>query len=244
MSAHSHTFASGIKLAIPVILGYLPVGFTFGILAVQAGFTPLEAGLMSYFVYAGSAQLITTGLVLAGASIPSIIVTTFVVNLRHALMSASLVPYAAKWSKLRQAWFCFELTDETYALNLSRFMKVGVHHNETLGINMFSHLGWVAGSVSGALLGDIIGDTKKFGLDFALVGMFIALLTPHLPLPRKALAVLAGASLSVIFLLVGIGQWSTLLATILGAAIAAFAPMPAKKNQPYTAPAVQRGNNG
>lgn len=217
-------FFRGARLALPVVLGYLPVGFAFGVLAVQAGMTPLTVGLMSYFVYAGSAQLITTGLLASGVGTAGIVLTTFVVNLRHLLMSAALTPYLKSWGKPRQAWFSFEMTDETFAVNLSRFISCGANKAESLGLNFFAHAGWVAGGVAGALFDSAIGDVRPLGLDFALPGMFIALLLPHFPVPRRLLALCLGASLSVLFAVLGAGQWNVMLATVCAATLAAFLP--------------------
>ena len=219
-------FLRGAKLATPIILGYLPVGFAFGVLAVQAGMTPVTVALMSLFVYAGSSQLIAAGLLGAGAGTAGIVLTTFIVNLRHMLMSAALTPYLKHWSKPLQAWFAYELTDESFAANLGRFYASGVNTGEALGCNLGSHIGWLAGSVLGALFDSAIGDIKPLGLDFALPAMFIALLLPHLAVPRRLLAVFAGGFLSLIFALAGAGQWNVVLATLCGASLAAFLPAP------------------
>jgi 4-azaleucine resistance transporter AzlC len=214
----------GARLSLPVLLGYLPVGFAFGILAVQAGMSPLTVGLMCYFVYAGSAQLITVGLLSAGASAASIIGITFVVNLRHLLMSAAMTPYLKSWSKARQAWFCFEMTDETFAANLGRFGTCGVNKGEAFGLNFLAHFTWVAGGVLGAFFDSAIGDVRPLGLDFALPGMFIALLIPHVRIPSRLLALLFGAALSVCFAALGAEQWNVILATVCAATLAAFWP--------------------
>lgn len=219
-------FLRGMRLAIPIILGYLPVGFAFGVLAVQAGMTPVTVGIMSYLVFAGSAQLIAAGLLASGTSTAGIILTTFVVNLRHLLMSAALTPYLKRWSRAEQAWFTFEMTDESFAANLGRFASHGVNKGEAFGLNCLAHLGWVMGGIAGALFDSFIGDVKPLGLDFALPGMFIALLLPHFHVPRRLLAVCFGASLSMIFALAGMGQWNVMLATVCAATLAAFLPMP------------------
>lgn len=218
-------FFRGMRLAAPVVLGYLPVGFAFGVLAVKAGLTPLAVGLMSYLVYAGSGQLIAVGLLAAGTSSANIILTTFVVNLRHLLMSAAMTPYLKHWSKPLQAWFSFEMTDETFAANLGRFSSAGVGKGEAFGLNLTAHFGWVLGGVMGALFDSAIGDVKPFGLDFALPAMFIALVIPHFYIPRRLLAAISGAFLSIIFALYGAGQWNVMLATVCAASLAAFMPM-------------------
>ena len=224
-------FFTGMRLALPVVLGYLPVGFAFGVLAVQAGMTPLTVALMSYFVYAGSGQLIAAQLLASGTSTAGIVLTTFVVNLRHLLMSAAMTPYLRSWSKSRQAWFSFEMTDETFAANLGRFASHGVDKSEALGLNAFAHAGWVTGGITGALFDSAIGDLKYLGLDFALPGMFIALLLPHFHVPRRLLAVCLGAAFSLLFALLGAGQWNVMLATACAATLAAFMPLPSQNGR-------------
>ncbi|MDR3073187.1 MAG: AzlC family ABC transporter permease, partial [Deltaproteobacteria bacterium] len=113
-------FLRGARLAVPIVLGYLPVGFAFGVLAVQAGMTPATVGLMSFFVYAGSSQLIAAGLLAAHTSTAGIVLTTLIVNLRHLLMSAALTPHLKGWPKPLQVLFAVELTDETFAASLGR----------------------------------------------------------------------------------------------------------------------------
>lgn len=219
-------FLLGMRLALPIVLGYLPVGFAFGVLAMQAGMTPVTTGLMSYLVYAGSGQLIAVGLLASGVSLAGIITTTFIVNLRHLLMSAALVPYLKNWSRPLQAWFSFEMTDESFAANLGRFCSHGVDKHVAFGLNTFAHAGWVTGGILGALFDSAIGDIKPLGLDFALPGMFIALILPHVLIPRRLLAVILGGFFSLSFSLIGAGQWSVMLATMAGATLAAFMPLP------------------
>jgi Predicted branched-chain amino acid permease (azaleucine resistance) len=215
----------GMKLALPVIMGYLPVGFAFGVLAVQAGMNPLTVGLMSYFVYAGSAQLITASLLSMGTSTAGIILTTFVVNLRHLLMSAAMTPYLRSWTRPQQMWFSFEMTDETFAANLGRYASHGANKGESFGLNGLAHMGWVMGGVCGALFDFDIAQVKLFGLDFALPGMFIALLLPHFHIPRRVIALISGACLSTFLALLGAGQWNVMAATICAASLAAFLPV-------------------
>lgn len=223
-------FLRGMKLALPVILGYLPVGFAFGVLAVQAGMNPLSVGLMSYFVYAGSAQLITASLLASGVGVAGIVLTTFVVNLRHLLMSAAMTPYLRSWPRPLQAWFCFEMTDETFAANLGRYVSHGVSRGESLGLNLMAHLGWVTGGVAGALFNFDIARIRLLGLDFALPGMFIALLLPHFKITRRVLAIISGAAFSALLALAGAGQWNVMAATVCAASLAAFAPLPDRKD--------------
>ena len=89
-ASKSPVFKEGLNAGWPICLGYVPIGMAFGVLAQKAGLTPLQIGLMSIMVFAGSAQFIAVSMLTGGASVPAIITTTFVVNLRHVLMSSAL----------------------------------------------------------------------------------------------------------------------------------------------------------
>ena len=212
-------FARGVRLALPVMMGYFPVGFAFGVLAVGAGITAFDAVFMSFAVYAGSAQLIAADLVQAGIAAVSIILTTFIVNLRHMLMSAAVSPHLAGFSKPWLALFSAEMTDETFALHIARFSSGTVDKGEILGINAASHAMWVVSGLFGALLGDVFTDVKPYGLDYALCGMFIGLLLPHCRIPRRLAAALLASGLAVFFTLSGLADWSAILATAISATV-------------------------
>ena len=228
-------FGRGAKLAIPVVLGYFPVGFAFGVLAAGAGLTGSEAGLMSLLVYAGSAQLIAVDMFQVGITAASIILTTFVVNLRHMLMSAALSPYFNGFPKSWLAAFSFEMTDETFALHMSRLGTGSIDWGEIMGINVTSHGAWLSASLLGAFLGDIITDVKVYGLDYALAGMFIALLLPHCRIPRRLAAAVLAAVLAVLFTMNGLADWSAILATGLSAAIIVAIPGARREGRKETA---------
>lgn len=221
----SPSLFSGLRLALPVMLGYIIVAFAFGILAVQAGFTPFTVFLMSFLVFAGSAQLIAVSLVMASLSPSSIILTVFIINLRHLLMSAAMAPHLASWPKKKQAWFAFEMTDETFAINLLRALGNKGNPTEIFTVNTFCHWSWIGGSVLGALFGNLLGDIRPLGLDFALPGMFIALLLPHLRVSDRIAAVFFAAVSVIVFALLGAAQWSIILATVVAATLAIFLPI-------------------
>jgi 4-azaleucine resistance transporter AzlC len=208
--------------AMPIILGYLPIGFAFGILSVNAGVSPYNTLAMSILVYAGSAQLIAVSLLAGGISPVSIILTTLVVNLRHLLMSAALSPYVRDWPKKLVALFAFELTDETFGLHSIRFPKGETSPAETIGINLIAQLGWVGGTWMGIAAGELITDVRPFGLDYALPAMFIALLVFQIQGRSYAIVAGAAAALSLGLYLAGAGQWNVILATIIAATLGVF----------------------
>ncbi len=212
---------AGARRALPVVLGYLPVGFAFGVLAVRNGMPPWMAVLMSLIVYAGSAQLIAAGLIGAGVPALSIIATTFVVNLRHMLMSTALAPWLSRESRGKLILFGFELTDETFAL-YSRLQAQPPAMPELLACNAVAQAGWVAGTVIGAFFSGLLGDTSPFGLDFTLAAMFIALLVPQCGDRPHLLAGILAALLSVALTLLGANRWAVVIATVLTAGLAGW----------------------
>jgi len=212
-------FFRGVRQALPIVLGYIPVGFAYGVLAQKSGLGFMNAVAMSVIVFAGSAQLIGAGLFGAGAAPLAIIVTTFVVNLRHLLMSAALAPKLRGWKKWQIALFGYELTDETFALHTMRMAKENPPVAETFGVNVTAQASWVVGSLAGYLAGGQIADVRPVGLDYALPGMFIALLVPQIVKPvYLMMALLAGAT-SVPLSLLGFSQSHVIAATVIASTV-------------------------
>jgi 4-azaleucine resistance transporter AzlC len=200
-------------------MGYVPIGIAYGILAQKAGISPFNTLLMSVIVFAGSSQLIAVGLFEAGVPAPSVIITTFVVNLRHMLMSAAVAPYLKRWRKVELAAFAYELTDETFAVHSARFASLGPNKAEAFTINVIAQAAWVLGTGLGIVVGGLITDPKRLALDYALPAMFIALLVMQIKdLVQIGVAVLTGL-LATGLLLAGVSQWNVILATIIGATI-------------------------
>ena len=211
--------ASAFRQTLPIILGYVPVGFAYGVLAQKSGLSDMNTILMSALVYAGSAQLIAVGLFAAGAAPLAIVATTFVVNLRHLLMSAALAPYLRAWSKTRLALFAYQMTDETFALHASRFAKGETGAGETFGINVIAQSAWVGGTVLGLAASTLITDIRPIGLDYALPAMFIALLLGQLKSKQHLIVAVVAGLLSTALMLAGLDQSHVLAATIAAATI-------------------------
>jgi 4-azaleucine resistance transporter AzlC len=233
----SSAISNGFKKfspAIPVVLGYLPVGFAYGVLAVNAGISTLNTILMSIIVYAGSSQLMATSFFAMGINPFSIIITTFIVNLRHMLMSASLSTHMKEWNKIEVAGFCFELTDETFAVHSLRFAGGDNSALLAIGINNICQAAWVIGSLLGALAGNLISDVKPFALDYALPAMFIALLILQIKSKLHIWVAVTGGLLSLFIWGVGITQWNVIIATVIGATLGATVETMRKKKQETT----------
>lgn len=216
------TIRTALLPALPIVFGYIPIGFAFGILARKAGISTGNTLAMSLLVYAGSAQLIAVGLFAAGVSPVSIIVTTFIVNLRHLLMSAALSPYLSKWRKILLPVFAYELTDETFGVHSMQFPARGAHPGEALAINVTAQTAWVTGTWLGVVAGNLISDVRPYGLDYALVAMFVALLVFQLKAKSYWVVAILAGMLSVGLQIAGVSQWNVIIATLVGATLGVF----------------------
>lgn len=170
-------FSNGIRDCSPTILGYLSIGFACGVVSKSCGMSILQITAMSAFVYAGSSQFIAASMISSVVSAPNIILTVFLVNLRHLLMSASLSPYFKGDSYLKNFISGILITDETFALASSKGgSEHKINYKWMLGVNLAAYINWIFANFLGALFGSLIYNYKTLGLDFALPAMFIGLL--------------------------------------------------------------------
>lgn len=169
----------GINAAWPICLGYFPIGMALGVLAQKAGLGPIWIGLMSVLVFAGSAQFIGVAMIDGGASAASIILTTFVVNFRHFLMSSALAVPLKGVRRLFLLLFAYGITDESFGVNMTRFRKGGWDRWRALVVHHTANSTWILATMLGGLVGTLIPE-GAFGIDYALPGMFIALLVLQL----------------------------------------------------------------
>lgn len=208
----------GLNAGWPICLGYLPIGMAFGVLAQKAGLTPFQIGLMSIIVFAGSSQFIAISMLASGASAVAIVITTFVVNLRHVLMSSALAVYLRGAHRGLLSLYAYGVTDESFAVNLPRFNDHAWSLPRALVVNHAANLTWFVSTVTGAIGGRFIPE-GALGIDYALNAMFICLLIYQI---RKSIhlltAVMAGVSAVGLALLIP-GNIHIVLASI-GAATA------------------------
>jgi 4-azaleucine resistance transporter AzlC len=125
----------GMRAVWPICIGYIPLGLAFGILAQKAGFDVLEIALMSVVVFAGSSQFIAVAMLAVGAAPLSIVLTTFMVNLRHVLMSSALAVYLHSVSRRFLSLFAYGVTDESFAVNMVKFREGSWHPYQALTVN-------------------------------------------------------------------------------------------------------------
>jgi 4-azaleucine resistance transporter AzlC len=187
---------------MPLLLGVAPFGMIYGVLALSAGILPQPAQGMSAIVFAGSSQFITTQLVAAGAPGLIIILSIAIVNLRHALYSASVAPYIKHLSPGWKAVLTYLLTDEAYAVAITHYNKPGGSpdkHFYFLGAGLALWSTWQLSTFAGIFLGTVI--PPEWSLEFTLALTFIALVVPNL----KDQAGWAAALTAGIVALLGLG---------------------------------------
>jgi predicted branched-subunit amino acid permease len=223
-------FIRGIKRGFPICLGYIPVSFTFGLIAVKMGFTPAQATIISLTNMASAGQFAGIRLIEGGAPYIELIITTFVINLRYFLMSLSLSQKVAPDMPFyKRAVMAYCITDEVFALSAMEPDEVSFPFFG--GLMLTPILGWTSGTLLGAVASGLLSPMVQGCMGIALYCMFIAIIIPPARKSRKvALAVVVAAFLSCMFKYVpglnelskvGGGGWAIITAAILGAAICA-----------------------
>ncbi|GAC91318.1 branched-chain amino acid permease (azaleucine resistance) [Anoxybacillus flavithermus NBRC 109594] len=211
-------FRHGIKSGVAIAIGYAPVALTFGLLAKSTGLSIVETTLMSMIVFAGAAQYISLNLLSLGTGPFEIILTTFILNIRHFLMSASLNEKAEHDPLWKKALYAFGITDETFSVAA---MKEGtVSASYMFGLIFISYSSWVINSAIGHIVGAYLPESVQVSLSVALYAMFVGLLVPAIKTERKALwlAVCAGAINCMLLLWLHVPKgWAIVIATIVSA---------------------------
>lgn len=201
MSPRCRSALLGARDTIPMLVGALPFGIIFGTLAVSSGFSATATLAMSALVFAGSAQFIAIGLIASGTGLLVILLTTLIVNLRHLLYSASLLPYVRHLSQRWRLPLAFWLTDESYAVAHRHYLNSQVpladKHWYFLGSCIAMYSNWFACTLVGVLLGRSLPGLAGWGLDFAMVATFIGIVVPLLRTRPMLIAALVAAAVAV-----------------------------------------------
>jgi len=183
MNQKLNLFLQGARDIIPLLIAAAPFGIVYGALAQTNGLSVLATLGMSLFVFAGSSQFVAVTLIGAGAAIPIIVLTVFVVNLRHMLYAVSMMPMVSKIPQKIRVFMGFWLTDEAYATLASRLInepKLPNFHIYYFGAALGMYVNWQCCTLLGIILGQEIPDLTKWGLDIAMVVAFVGIVVPIL----------------------------------------------------------------
>lgn len=170
-------FKRGLKAGFPIGLGYAPVAFTFGFIAVSGGLPVWAACFISLTNLTSAGQFAGTNLILAGAGYMELAMTTFVINLRYMLMSLSLgQKLESGIGTLKRMGFGFGVTDETFVVASLKPGRLSAAY--LFGLIAMPVFGWNFGTVMGACISSMLPEALQNAMGIALYGMFIALIVP------------------------------------------------------------------
>ncbi|OMP67118.1 AzlC family ABC transporter permease [Domibacillus epiphyticus] len=211
-------FKEGLYAGIGIAIGYFPAALTYGLLAKSAELSFVETMSLSIFVFAGAAQYIALNLIALGTGIFEIVLTTFILNIRHFLMSAALNEKAENESIWKKSAYAFGVTDETFSVAAMREGSINSFY--MAGLVIISYSSWVISSGLGYIAGNALPQVVQESMGIALYAMFIGLLVPSLKQSMKAV-LLAGtaALLNCVFIYSGTLStgWAIIISTLLAA---------------------------
>lgn len=194
-----------LTLGIPIYLGYIPVAFTFGALCAQLGMPFLQVLGFAALLYSGSGQFLVLGMITAQvATVFSVFLSVTLVTVRHVLFTTSFLPKTKKWTVTQKLRFFPLLTDENFAVLMTQ-RQVSEDPNFSFTMSFSTYLVWVVSTVFGYLLGANLPNGKSIGLDFALVGLFIGILSLFVKRKEHVVTVGALVGVAVVFRLSGVG---------------------------------------
>ena len=205
---------TAFKDTVPVLTGYLVLGFGFGIIMKANDFGIIHAFLMSLLIYAGSMQYVAIGLLTGGASLITSAITTLMVNARHLFYGISMLDNYKNAGK-RKSYLIFGLTDETYSLVCGDTPNIPPEqkNNYYLFVTLFDHIYWVSGSLLGAAVGSMFQFNSE-GIDFALTALFLTVFLEQWLSTKKHAPAVIGVAVSVACLVI-FGSENFLIPTML-----------------------------
>lgn len=214
------SFVTGVRLTIPICLGIVLVGISFGLLAMQTGFSAFQTVLMSAMVMAGSSQLMAVGMIGQGASVISIVIATFFVNLRHIVMSSSAMSRLQDTPVGYRMLGAFALCDESFAV-----FSLAQEHSFALlmGSNTAMYITWILSSALGCVLNNVIPAVVANSFGIAIYAAFLAMLLPAVKKnARLLILVILTALMNYLLQLFIPSSWAIIISMILGAFIGVF----------------------
>lgn len=212
-------YLAGMCAGVPLILGIVPIGIAYAIMARQTGFSVVETIFMSMAVFAGASQMMAVGMYGQGAGIASVILATFILNLRHLIMSTCVVNRIKNEPMRRKLLAAFGVTDESFAIFATE-KKENCTAWYFLGLFTVTYVSWIGGSAIGAITSDFLPAMIAASLGIALYAMFIGILVPNLKHNLKlGLLVLLAAVCNCVFTQLMDSSWALVLSTLICAAI-------------------------
>lgn len=217
-----NTVKSAFIATIPVLTGYLVLGFGFGIIIKSAGYSILVAFAMSTLIYAGAMQYVAVGLLTSGASLVTVALTTLMVNARHLFYGISMLS-KYRVTSARKPYLIFALTDETYSLlcGENKSIKPEDKTNYYFLVSLFNHVYWIVGTIAGAVAGTVLKFNSE-GIEFALTALFLTVFLEQWLTSKNHIPAVVGVVASVTSLLIFKGDNFLIPAMLVIALILSF----------------------
>lgn len=216
---HQSPWLLGAREALPLLGGYIPVAISFGLISVQAGFSPVETVLISTLIYAGASQFLFVAMVASGAPLWLVVLMTLLINARHVVYGPNLAPYIT--SSRSWFWLMHGLTDQIFALAHSRLPQLPAQHR--LGwysaAAWVAWLSWIIGTALGAFAGaqitqwwPLLGEV----MPFALPALFLVLLAPRFNSNLWSITLCCTIGVAMVLKVLGIHNGAIPLAALAG----------------------------
>ncbi|TCL67398.1 4-azaleucine resistance transporter AzlC [Hydrogenispora ethanolica] len=213
------SFCRGFGNSVPLGISAFLYGLAYGVLAYQAHLSAGVALAMSMLIFAGASQLTAVQMIGSGIDPLPIVVTVFIINLRHYLMAASLAPYLRGYPRAARMLGAFFLTDESYAATYSHFQTQRPTIQYFLGSGICLFCFWCAATLAGYYGGNFIPARWSSILDFAFVAAFIGMLVPLVRNGPVVLTVVTAALVSVLGSIYLPGKWYIVIAALIASAV-------------------------
>lgn len=195
------TIKTAFLKSLPIMAGYIPLGFGFGILLANAGYGIFWSLAMSITIYAGSMQYVGVSLLASHASLITTAITTLLVQARHFFYGISLIDRYKGVGK-KKIYMMLALTDETYSLVCGTEVPSDIDkHNFDFFVSLFDHIWWVAGCSLGVIVGGLI-TFNSMGIEFVMTALFITVFIDQWKKAKNHLAAIIGVISSIICLLI------------------------------------------
>lgn len=213
---NANAFRAAFPRTIPVMAGYLVLGFGFGLLLQSKGYHFVWAILMCLTIYGGSMQYVAVDLLSSGAGLITAAFMTLMIHARHLFYGLSMLAKYRDTGKAKP-YLIYALTDETYSLVCTADIPEGIDKSAFyLWISLLNQVYWVAGSAFGAIFGQIV-TINTIGVDYAMTALFVVILTEHMLKPDGRIPALTGLSISLVCLLI-FGAGGFLIPSMIGIA--------------------------
>ncbi|WP_160153685.1 AzlC family ABC transporter permease [Microbulbifer sp. ALW1] len=221
-TSNNRPWLMGVRESIPLLGGYIPVAISFGLIAVQSGFSSWEAVAISVLIYAGASQFLFVAMVASGAPLWFVVVMTLLINARHVIYGPNLVPWltGSRW----WPWLMHGLTDQIFALAHTRLPQLAPDERVGwfFGSSLLAWFSWIGGTALGAVAGKEL--TQQWPLfaevmPFALPALFLVLLAPRFTSRLWSLALGSTVVVALVFSLNGMTNAAIPVAAIAGAVV-------------------------